>query len=119
MNELDGAAVSYQVVLTKADKVKPRALAAVQAQVAEAIRRRPAAYPVVLATSSERGDGIEELRDEIAAFSRQDRGPAPQSPTAWARRRHVLRLAACSRSWSSLVLSPQLRPRTFTAQKSW
>ena len=79
MNELDGAAVSYQVVLTKADKVKPRALAAVQAQVAEAIRRRPAAYPVVLATSSERGDGIEELRDEIAAFAMQDAGPAPQS----------------------------------------
>ncbi len=69
MNELDGAAVSYQIVLTKADKVKPPALAAVQAATAEAIRRRPAAYPEVLATSSARGDGIEALKAEIAAFS--------------------------------------------------
>jgi GTP-binding protein len=77
MNELDGAAVSYQVVLTKADKVKPRALEAVQAQVAEAIRRRPAAFPVVLATSSERGDGIDALRDEIAAFASHAATTAP------------------------------------------
>jgi GTP-binding protein len=69
MNELDGAAVSYQIVLTKADKVKPPALAAVQAATAEAIRRRPAAYPEVLATSSAKGDGIEALKAEIAAFS--------------------------------------------------
>ncbi len=69
MNELDGAAVSYQIVLTKADKVKPPALAAVLAATAEAIRRRPAAYPEVLATSSARGDGIEALKAEIAAFS--------------------------------------------------
>ena len=80
MNELDRAAVSYQVVLTKADKVKPPALAAIQAQVEDAIRRRPAAYPVVLATSSNRGDGIDALRDEIAAFARQDGASAPQSP---------------------------------------
>ena len=43
MNELDRAAVSYQVVLTKADKVKPHELAASEAATAEAIRKRPAA----------------------------------------------------------------------------
>jgi GTP-binding protein len=69
MNELDGAAVSYQIVLTKADKVKPPALAAVQDATAEAIRRRPAAYPIVLATSSAKGEGIDALKAEIAAFS--------------------------------------------------
>ncbi len=69
MNELDGAAVSYQVVLTKADKVKPPALEAVRAATAEAIRKRPAAFPEVLATSSEKGTGVEALRAEIAAFS--------------------------------------------------
>jgi len=69
MNELDRAAVSYQVVLTKADKVKPPALAAALAAAAEAIRKRPAAFPAVLTTSSEKGLGIDELRAEIAAFS--------------------------------------------------
>ncbi len=69
MNELDGAAVSYQVVLTKADKIKPTQLAALQAATAEAIRKRPAAFPVVLATSSEKGFGLDELKAEIAAFS--------------------------------------------------
>jgi GTP-binding protein len=68
MNELDRAAVSYQVVLTKADKVKPHELAAVEAATAEAIRKRPAAHPAVLVTSSEKGEGIEALRAEIAAF---------------------------------------------------
>jgi GTP-binding protein len=69
LNELDGAAVSYQVVLTKADKVKPAALAAVEADTAKAIRRRPAAHPVVLVTSSLAGEGLDALRAEIAAFS--------------------------------------------------
>ena len=69
MNELDGAAVSYQVVLTKADKIKPTQLAALQAATAEAIRKRPAAFPVVLATSSEKGFGLDDLKAAIAAFS--------------------------------------------------
>jgi GTP-binding protein len=63
---LDKAAVSYQLVLTKADKIKPPALAALIATTAEAIRKRPAAHPVVLATSSETGAGIDVLRAEIA-----------------------------------------------------
>lgn len=69
MNELDHAAVSYQVVLTKADKIKAPAMEAVQAATTQAIRRRPAAFPLVLATSSERGDGLDALQAEIAAFS--------------------------------------------------
>jgi GTP-binding protein len=66
MNELDRAAVSYQVVLTKADKPLSadveKALAATRA----AIAKRPAAHPHVLLTSSEKGTGIKELRTEIA-----------------------------------------------------
>lgn len=69
MNELDRAAVSYQVVLTKADKVKTSELARVEAAVSEAIRKRPAAYPTVLATSSAKGDGMDALRAEIAGFA--------------------------------------------------
>jgi GTP-binding protein len=70
MNELDGAAVSYQIVLTKADKVKPGELARVAAATAEAIHRRPAAFPVVLATSSVERHGLDALRAEIASFAR-------------------------------------------------
>ena len=69
MDTLDKAAVSYQLVLTKADKVKPSELAAREREAAEAIRRRPAAHPAVLATSSAKGDGMDALRAEVAAFS--------------------------------------------------
>ncbi len=70
MNELDGAAVSYQVVLTKADKVHASELAKVEAATAEAIRRHVAAFPVMLATSSAKGAGLDALRAEIAGFLR-------------------------------------------------
>jgi GTP-binding protein len=63
---LDKAAVSYQLVLTKIDKVKPGGLEAVTAKVAEAIRKRPAAHPDVIATSAEKGTGIDLLREAIA-----------------------------------------------------
>jgi len=66
MNELDEVAVNYQVVLTKADKLKPSAVARIEASVAQAIARRPAAHPVILATSSEKGTGLDELRATIA-----------------------------------------------------
>lgn len=69
MNELDSAGVTYQVVLTKADKVKASDLAAVAARTAEAIRRRPAAHPEIIVTSSQKGDGLEALRAEIAGFA--------------------------------------------------
>jgi GTP-binding protein len=65
---LDKAAVSYQVVLTKADKQKAAALDTLVGTVRAAIARRPAAHPEVLATSSETGLGLPELRAEIAAL---------------------------------------------------
>jgi GTP-binding protein len=67
MDAFDKAAVSYQIVLTKADKLKPSEVEAVTAKTQAAIARRPAAVPRVLATSSEKGFGIPELRAEIAA----------------------------------------------------
>lgn len=66
MNELDKAAVSYQTVLTKADKPSPTDLRKAIAATTAAIAKRPAAHPAIIVTSSERGDGISELRAEIA-----------------------------------------------------
>ena len=71
MDLLDDAAVSYQVVLTKADKPKPDALAAVVEGTSQALARRPAAHPVIRSTSSFTGAGIPELRAEIARFANQ------------------------------------------------
>ena len=65
MDALDKAAVSYQIVLTKADKIKPAERAKVIEATQAAIKKRPAAHPIVLATSSETGFGIPELRLEI------------------------------------------------------
>ncbi|MBA4041840.1 MAG: YihA family ribosome biogenesis GTP-binding protein [Sphingobium sp.] len=62
---LDRAAVSYRLVLTKADKIKPTELAAVQAATAVEARKHPAAHPDILATSSETGLGIAELRAAV------------------------------------------------------
>jgi len=66
---LDEAAVSYQVVLTKADKPKVSELAAVQAKVAIELAKHPAAYPQVLTTSARMGSGIKELRAAVAALA--------------------------------------------------
>ncbi|SCB57690.1 GTP-binding protein [Rhizobium aethiopicum] len=63
---LDKAAVSYQLVLTKTDKIKAPAVPKLLAETAEKIRKRPAAYPHVLSTSSEKGDGLDDLRQAIA-----------------------------------------------------
>ena len=65
MDALDKAAVSYQIVLTKADKIKPAERAKVIEATQAGIKKRPAAHPIVLATSSETGLGIPELRLEI------------------------------------------------------
>ena len=62
---LDKAAVSYRLVLTKADKVKASELAAVTEETQAEARKRPAAHPDVLATSSEGGLGIPELRAAV------------------------------------------------------
>jgi GTP-binding protein len=67
LDALDQAAVSYQVVLTKADKIKPSELARVEEATLKAISRRPAAFPRLVATSSEKGLGLPELRAEIAS----------------------------------------------------
>lgn len=63
---LDEAAVSYEIVLTKADEVKPTALADTIARVEAALRPRPAAYPGVLVTSARTGAGLSELRAAVA-----------------------------------------------------
>lgn len=65
---LDEAAVSYQVVLTKTDKLKDREREAIVAATASELAKHAAAYPRLLATSSEKGAGIAELRAEIAAL---------------------------------------------------
>lgn len=67
MSLLDRAAVSYQIVLTKADKIKPPAVERLAAETLERIGRRPAAHPDLTATSAEKGDGLEELRQAILA----------------------------------------------------
>lgn len=69
MAMLDQSAVNYQIVLTKADKVKPTEAAATAEEVAAAILRRPAAHPAVLLTSSETSEGIAELRAALAALA--------------------------------------------------
>ena len=63
---LSEAAVSHQIVLTKADQVKHADLEARIAATQAALAGRPAAFPRVLATSSRSGDGIPDLRAAIA-----------------------------------------------------
>jgi len=65
---LDSAAVPFQVVLTKADKVRPEAREATLAQVRAALRPHPAAYPELVVTSAETGNGLDTLRGVIAAL---------------------------------------------------
>jgi GTP-binding protein len=67
MTLLDKAAMSYQLVLTKADKIKPTALAATLAAVEAVAKTHVAAFPQVLATSAETGAGIPELRAAVVA----------------------------------------------------
>jgi GTP-binding protein len=66
---LDQSAVSYQIVLTKADAVKPRALTRKQEEVRALAASHPAALNEVITTSSETGFGIDALRASIAAFA--------------------------------------------------
>jgi len=73
MEELDTAAVSYQIVLTKADKVKPGPLKRMVTETEAAISRHPAAHPLCLPTSAETGAGLPELRAVLAALAE----PAP------------------------------------------
>jgi GTP-binding protein len=65
MEMLDAAAVSYRLVLTKADKIKATELDKVLAATTQEARKRPAAFPDVIATSSEKGLGLPELRAAV------------------------------------------------------
>ena len=65
LDMLDKAAVSYRLVMTKIDKIKPTELADVMAATAAEARKRPAAHPEILPTSSETGLGIPELRAAV------------------------------------------------------
>lgn len=69
MGQFDKAALSYQIVLTKADKPKKGELDGVVAETEQELSKRPAAHPRILLTSSETGLGIAELRAEIASFA--------------------------------------------------
>ena len=68
MSLLDTSAVPFQVVLTKADKVKDKDRAAALERTRTALARHPAAYPELILTSSEKGDGIATLRAAIAGI---------------------------------------------------
>jgi len=68
MDLLDRAAVTFQLVLTKTDSVKPNPLATKVQQTEALARAHPAAFPHILATSSDTGQGIPELRAQLAAL---------------------------------------------------
>lgn len=69
MKMMDQAAVAYQIVLTKADKLTDKALAYTRRDVAAALVKHPAAHPEVMATSSETGLGIAELRATLTRLA--------------------------------------------------
>lgn len=69
MDLLDRAAVTFQLVLTKADQVKPGALADKRDEAARLARAHPAAHPLVVVISSQTGEGIPLLRAELATLA--------------------------------------------------
>ncbi|MEM6658868.1 MAG: ribosome biogenesis GTP-binding protein YihA/YsxC [Pseudomonadota bacterium] len=69
MKLLDTSAVTFQCVLTKADKVKAKDRSIVLEQVRAALAKHPAAFPEIVLTSSEKGDGIPTLRSVIAQLA--------------------------------------------------
>jgi GTP-binding protein len=71
LKTLDKSAVSYQVVLTKADQVKPAELEQTLADVTAALAKHPAAFPEVLVTSSRTGAGMAELRAAMVRLLRE------------------------------------------------
>jgi GTP-binding protein len=68
MDTLDGAALVYQIVLTKADKISASELAAVIAKTNAVLTKRPAAHPDVLTASAHKGEGLSQVRAQIAAL---------------------------------------------------
>lgn len=69
MDMLDKSAVSYQVVLTKCDKIKAAELEKLKNKVDDELKKHVAAHPVLIATSSAKGEGIETLRAALAALA--------------------------------------------------
>ena len=69
MRMLDKAAVNYQIVLTKTDKIKPTEVEATRAKTEAALKKHPAAHPIIRVTSAEKGYGLPELRAEILALA--------------------------------------------------
>jgi GTP-binding protein len=69
MTMLDSAAVSYRLIVTKADKVSPRDLALLQKSMEDTLKTHPAAFPQIIVTSSETKLGVAELRAEVAQFA--------------------------------------------------
>jgi GTP-binding protein len=69
MSLLDSSALTFQCVMTKADKVKEKDRAKVLDQVRSVLAKHPAAYPEIVLTSSEKGDGIATLRSIITTLS--------------------------------------------------
>ena len=69
MTLMDQSAVTYQIVLTKIDKLKRGQLEKVSESVLDGIKTHPAAFPHLLITSAEKGDGIPELRATIAQLA--------------------------------------------------
>ncbi|MEL6202193.1 MAG: ribosome biogenesis GTP-binding protein YihA/YsxC [Pseudomonadota bacterium] len=65
MKLLDSAAMSYQIVLTKTDKIKPPAVEKLLAKTLQDVGKNPAAFPEIIATSSEKGRGMDDLRRAI------------------------------------------------------
>ena len=78
MRTLDEAALVYQIVLTKCDKLHEGPLQACIAATRAAIQRRPAAHPAVLAVSAHTGAGLEMLRSEITALAAPNSAATPQ-----------------------------------------
>ena len=68
MKLMDEAALSYQIVMTKADALTADQLETNRARLAIQLERRPAAHPAISVTSSRSGAGIHELRAELAAI---------------------------------------------------
>lgn len=68
MKLLDASAVSYQIVFTKADKVRSGGLDSLVAETKTALKAHPAAYPEPLVTSSQKGTGLADLKATIAEF---------------------------------------------------
>lgn len=69
MAMLDEAAVTYQLILTKVDKLKKGELETVRKKTQRAIKKRPAAFPVLITTSAVKKNGLDELRAEIAMIA--------------------------------------------------